>query len=228
MNASVMAGAGRAPSPGGSGMLGPQGRAGRIPHGPLCGCRDDPPAQRPGQGSDSQRRRSGNPRFLEHCGLPGGAILEHPSLFGGNAGRGLARLVNHWSDNALGVAIRRLIAADFVVCLAPEDRDYYRRSREAAFGCTLEAYCAQRKHWTAEFNTVTAPLEQTLQEQLYFGGAAPTYADYILFSAFQYARLGCPDEFLAEGSALRRWRDGLVSAFGELGSRYPSHPASAG
>ena len=153
---------------------------------------------------------------------------EHPSLFGGNAGRGLARLVNHWSDNALGVAIRRLIAADFVVCLAPEDRDYYRRSREAAFGCTLEAYCAQRKHWTAEFNTVTAPLEQTLQEQLYFGGAAPTYADYILFSAFQYARLGYPDEFLAEGSALRRWRDGLVSAFGGLGSRYPSHPASAG
>ena len=106
---------------------------------------------------------------------------EQPLLSGGNAGRGLARLVNHWSDNALGVAIRRLIAADFVVCLAPEDRDYYRRSREAAFGCTLEAYCAQRKHWTAEFNTVTAPLEQTLQEQLYFGGAAPTYADYILF-----------------------------------------------
>lgn len=138
---------------------------------------------------------------------------DRPSLFGGAAGRGLARLVNHWADTALGAAIRRLIAADFVRCLAPEDRDYYRRSREAAFGCTLEEHCADRPRRLAEFATVIAPLEQTLAEQPYFGGAAPSCADYVVFSMFQYARLGCPEDFVKDGTALRRWRDGLAAAF---------------
>ena len=55
---------------------------------------------------------------------------DHPSLFGGEVGRGLARYVNLWSDTTLGPAIRRLISADFIYCLAPEDRAYFRRSRE--------------------------------------------------------------------------------------------------
>ena len=71
---------------------------------------------------------------------------------------------------------------------------------------------------------MTAPLEKTLAEQPYIAGAAPGYADYLVFSVFQHARLGCPDEFLAEGAALRRWRDELVQAFDRLGDRYPGYP----
>jgi len=153
-----------------------------------------------------------------------GRFPSRPSLFGGEGGRGLARAVNHWSDVTLGAAIRRLIAADFIRCLDAGDRAYYRSSREAAFGCTLEEYCADRPRWLAEFAAVTAPLEQTLAEQPYVTGAKPGYADYILFSVFQYARLGSPDEFLRDGSALRRWRDGLVNAFNGLGNLYPGYP----
>ena len=149
---------------------------------------------------------------------------DRPSLFAGAGGRGLARLVNHWSDNTLGAAIRRLIAADFILCLDPGDRAYYRSSREAAFGCTLEEYCADRPRWLAAFAAVIAPLERTLAEQAYLTGTSPGYADYIVFSVFQYARLGCPDEFLEEGTALWRWRAGLVQAFDGLGDRYPGYP----
>ncbi len=151
---------------------------------------------------------------------------ERPSLFGGAGGRGLARVVNHWADHTLGAAIRRLIAADFILCLDADDRDYYRRSREAAFGCTLEEYCADRPRWLAEFAAVVVPLERTLSEQPYFGGPTPTYGDYVLFSMFQYARLGCPEDFLAAGTGLRNWRDGLARAFNNLGHRYPGHPAA--
>ncbi|HEX3881627.1 MAG TPA: glutathione S-transferase N-terminal domain-containing protein [Stellaceae bacterium] len=153
---------------------------------------------------------------------------DHPSLFGGAAGRGLARLTNLWADHILAAAIRRLIAADFIQCLAPEDRAYYRSSREAAFGCTLEEYCADRPRWLAEFAATIAPLERTLAEQPYLAGAAPSYADYLVFSLFQYARLGAPEDFVAEGTALRTWRDGLAAAFGGLGHLYPGHPAAAG
>jgi glutathione S-transferase len=150
---------------------------------------------------------------------------DRPSLFDSEGERAVTRLVNHWADQTLGSAVRRLIAADFVFCLDPEDHAYYRRSRETAFGCTLEEYCADRPRWLGEFAAVTAPLEKTLAEQPYIAGSAPGYADYVVFSVFQYARLGCPDEFLGEGSALRRWRDGLVQAFDDLGDRYPGYPA---
>ena len=98
---------------------------------------------------------------------------DRPSLFAGPGGRGLARLVNHWSDNTLGAAIRRLIAADFILCLDPGDRAYYRSSREAAFGCALEEYCADRPRWLAEFAAVIAPLERTLAERLISQVRAP-------------------------------------------------------
>lgn len=150
---------------------------------------------------------------------------EHPSLFGGDVGRGLTRALAIWADTVLAPAIRRLIAADFIYCLAPEDRGYYRRSREAQFGCTLEAYCADRERWLAEFATIIAPLEQTLSEQWYFAGDEPAYADYVLFSVFQYARLGGPHELLRAGTSVRRWRDALVTRFDQLGDRYPGYPA---
>jgi len=76
---------------------------------------------------------------------------------------------------------------------------------------------------SVEFRLVD-PLERTLAEQPYSSGAARTYTNYLLFSVFQYARLGCPDEFLAEGTALRRWRDDLALAFDGLGNRYPAYP----
>jgi hypothetical protein len=78
-----------------------------------------------------------------------------------------------------------------------------------------------------EFRLVD-PLERTLAEQPYFSfsGAARTYTNYLLFSVFHYARLGCPDEFLAEGTALRRWRDDLALALDGLGNRYLAYPAS--
>jgi glutathione S-transferase len=152
-------------------------------------------------------------------------LPERPSLFGGDTGRGLTRAMNIWSDSVLSLAIRPLISSDFIYCLAPEDRPYFRRSREAQFGCTLEAYCADRPRRLAEFEATIAPLEQTLSEQPYIAGDEPAYADYVLFSAFQYARLGSPHELLREGTAVRRWRDAIITRFDGLGDRYPGYPA---
>jgi hypothetical protein len=42
------------------------------------------------------------------------------------------RLPPEYAADTLGPAIRRLISAEFILCLAPEDQPYFRRSREAA------------------------------------------------------------------------------------------------
>ena len=63
-------------------------------------------------------------------------------------------------------------------------------------------------------------------EQPSLTSAPASYGDHVVFPVFQYARLGCPDKFVSEGSALRRCRDGLVGAFGGLGDRYPGYPTA--
>ena len=53
------------------------------------------------------------------------------------------------------------------------------------------------------------PMQATLKRQPFICGAAPAYADYILFSVLQWARVMSPQEFLAPGrSAVRSGASG--------------------
>jgi glutathione S-transferase len=152
---------------------------------------------------------------------------DHPSLFGGPAGRGAARLVNIWSDTVLNPALRRLISADFIWCIDPGDRAYFRRSREAQFGMTLEDYCADSERSLPAFIEACAPLERTLSEQPFLAGQAPAYVDYVVFSVFQWARIGSPRDVLANTTktdATRDWRARMVALYGGLGDRFAGYP----
>jgi len=150
-----------------------------------------------------------------------------PPLFGGAIGRGVTRLVNIWSDTVLGAAMRQQIYADFIRCIDPGDRDYFRRSREAQLGVTLERYSADRDTALPAFLTVCAPLQRTLAEQPFLAGEAPAYVDYIIFSVFQWARIGSPRDVLPEGSgvdSLRNWRMRMVALYDGLGDRFAGYP----
>lgn len=149
---------------------------------------------------------------------------DRPSLFGGAVGRGMARLINVWSDTTLGPPLRRVIYADFPAVLDAGDRAYFRASRERDLGMSLEAACADPGEKLAAFRNACAPLERTLAGQSFLCGAAPAYADYIVFSVFQMARLGCPREVVAEGSAILEWRSRMIGLFGGLGDRFPGYP----
>jgi len=160
---------------------------------------------------------------------------DRPSLFGGPAGLGAARLVNIWSDTVLNPAMRRVISADFIWCIEPGDRAYFRRSREAQFGMTLEEYCADRDRALPDFLAACAPLERTLSEQSFIAGAAPAYVDYVVFSVFQWARIGSPRDVLGDTgapmagtintTAMRAWRARMVALYGGLGDRFAGYPS---
>ena len=152
---------------------------------------------------------------------------ERPSLFGGETGRGAARLVNSWADLMLLRPLRQQIYADFIWCIDPGDRAYFRDSREAQLGMTLEAYCAGRDAVLPALHEACAPLERTLSAQPYLGGDGPAYVDYAVFSAFQWARIGSPRDVLAGATqldAVRNWRGRMVGLYGGLGDRYGHYP----
>ena len=149
---------------------------------------------------------------------------DRPSLFGGAAGRGMARFINFWSDTQLGPPIRRVIYADFPAVLDAGDRVYFRTSRERDLGMSLEAACADPVGKLAAFQQACAPIERTLTVQPYICGPEPAYADYVVFSVFQMARLGSPKEVVAQGSAIANWRARMIALYGNIGDRFPGYP----
>jgi glutathione S-transferase len=149
---------------------------------------------------------------------------DRPSLFAGAVGRGMTRFINIWSDTQLSPPLRRVIYADFPAVLDAGDRAYFRETRERDLGMTLEAACEEPTAKLAAFQQACAPIERTLAHQPYICGADPAYADYIVFSVFQMARLGCRREIVADGSSIADWRARMIAMFGNLGDRFPGYP----
>jgi glutathione S-transferase len=138
--------------------------------------------------------------------------------------RGLAKFVGHWTETVVHPGLARLIMADVWAHLHEKDKPYFRESREARFGMTLEAFCADRETKLAAFRQSLAPLRATLQGQPYVAGAAPDYGDYIVFSAFQWARATSPLQLLASDDPIAAWRRCLLDAFDGLAAKAKGYP----
>jgi glutathione S-transferase len=138
------------------------------------------------------------------------------SLFGSPEGLALSRFANAWADGVLLAAIARIILLDIHRSLDPRDRDYFRRSREARFGQTLEKVCEDTPSHLMAFRKALAPLRMTLADQDFLSGAAPTYADYCVFGMFMWARCISPVELLEPDDRISVWRDRLLDMFGGM------------
>ena len=147
-----------------------------------------------------------------------------PSLFGGEAARSLTRFFNHWTDRVVQPALAPLVLIDIYAHIAAKDRDYFRSSRESAFGSTLEQISADRDSKVAAFRQLLEPLRMQLQQQHYVAGAAPMYADYIVFSAFQWARAISPFKLLAADDVVAHWRQRMLAACGGIAGSAPGYP----
>ena len=149
-----------------------------------------------------------------------------PPLFGGPGGEAHARFIVAWADLTLQPAIFQIVAPDVVGHLAPKDQAYFRLSREAFLGRTLEAQRDHRDALVPAFRATLAPLRHTLKAQPFVGGTEPTYADYAVFGAFQWARCVSPAALLEEGDSLRDWLETMLDLF-DGHARQAVIPASA-
>ena len=149
---------------------------------------------------------------------------DRPSLFGGEGGRAMGRMLNWWGDVAVVGGMFPLIVADIPGHLKPEDADYFRRTREARLGKSLEEALAGRDQSVEGFRRALDPMRLTLKTQAYLGGVAPNYADYIVFGAFQWARVVSPFKLLAENDPVYAWREKLLDAFDGMARKSPGYP----
>lgn len=146
---------------------------------------------------------------------------ERPSLFGDNA-LAQVRFIQGWADSVLHPAVGRMLIADIVAVLDSKDQAYFRESRETRFGMTLEAVSADREQRLPDFRKSLQPIRVPLADFPYLGGAQPTYADYIVFGAFQWARCTSPFRLLADDDPVLAWRRRIEGLFGGLAGSAPA------
>ncbi|MGX9429778.1 MULTISPECIES: glutathione S-transferase family protein [Bradyrhizobium] len=146
---------------------------------------------------------------------------DRPSLFGGEGGRAMGRMLNWWGDVTVVGGIFPLIVADIPAHLAPDDVAYFRRTREARLGKSLEEAAATRDQAVEGFRRSLDPLRLTLRTQAYLGGDRPNYADYIVFGGFQWARVVSPFKLLVESDPVYAWRERLLDAFDGMARTSP-------
>lgn len=147
------------------------------------------------------------------------AYPDRPSLFGGESGHALARFVNQWTSETLHPLIARLILPDLFLILHEKDRGYFRKTREAAFGTTIEAMASERVRNLAAFQRAIVPLRSTLAAQICIAGAAPAYADHIVFGALQWARVTSRFPLVPADDPITAWFERLLDAYDGLGRR---------
>ena len=141
------------------------------------------------------------------------AYSNRPSLFGGPAAEGLALFAKFWCEQNLNRIILRIILPDLFRCLHEKDKAYFRESREARFGATLEEYALPSEEGVTLLRSALSPMRATLQRQPYLAGVQPTFADYIVFGTFQWARSVSPVALLESGDPVFEWRERLLDAF---------------
>jgi glutathione S-transferase len=142
-----------------------------------------------------------------------------PPLFSGPAEHAMVRLMDTWFSAEIMRKMFRLYVLDVHNAARPEDRPYFRRSREGYLkGTSLEDFTADRAAILPALREALTPLRSQLSRYPFLGGSTPNYADYIALGAFHWVASVSTLPMLAHNDdTLRRWLDAGFGLYGGLG-----------
>jgi glutathione S-transferase len=138
-------------------------------------------------------------------------------IFGGPTARAHALFINAWADSVLLGGIARFILRDLMDVIDPKDQSYFRTSREARFGMSLEAVQAGREDRLPAFRDTLLPIRLVLRRQKWLGGATPSYADHIIAGTLMWPRCASRFALLASDDPISEWFGRMLDQYGGLG-----------
>lgn len=126
------------------------------------------------------------------------------------------RFFKHYAERTLAPAIMQIIIMDLFDIIHPDDRFYFRESREKRFGCTLEEFHSPSKG-KKQLNIILEPLRAHLKESRFLDGHAPSGADYLVFGNFMWARCASEAELVSDTDPVHAWLERMLDLHGGLG-----------
>ena len=144
---------------------------------------------------------------------------DRPPLFCNESERATVRLLDSWLTFDILRKMFRIYALDIHNAARPDDRPYFRSSRERWLkGTTLEEYTADRDAQLVILRQALQPLRSHLANHSFLGGSRPNYADYIALGLFQWVGSVSTLPMLAtDDHALKSWVDRGFDQFNGLG-----------
>lgn len=131
------------------------------------------------------------------------------SIFKG-ASKTQALLLNNWVDRHLVAPIFPMIAADIVKVLGEEDYAFFRKSREAVLGRTLEEAAEGRHDARENLIADLASLESILAETTFFGGDEPDFLDLCILGSLMWPHVVSSFDPIEGSTALTDWRKRMI------------------
>ncbi len=163
-------------------------------------------------------------KIAEHLEV---AYPDRPSLFGGERGQALARFINTWADRQLVPRLAQMLMIDVLGIVDDKDATHMRKTIEAAFKKSLEELSARRGDDIAGFRRLLDPVQVSLRTQPFISGATPAYADYIVFSLLQWARIVSGFEVIEATDLIAAWRERMLDLYGGLARKENSRAATS-
>src|SRR3984885_8602798 len=146
------------------------------------------------------------------------AFAGPPQLFAAPAELAMVRLTEAWLSADVLRKMFGVYVLDVFNAARPEDRAYFRQSREKLVkGTTLEDFTADPASRLPALPDALMPLRAHLSHFPYLGGCTPNYADYIVLGAFLWVASVSTLPLLARNDALRPWIDRGFDLYGGLG-----------
>ena len=143
----------------------------------------------------------------------------HPTLFGGEVGQTLSHVFNVWADRELIPALIPFLMGDVLDCVDDADGAHLRRQIESAMKKSLEELSAGREQAVLAFRRKLQPVRKALETKDFLGGAAPTYADYVLFGVLQSARVISSAKVLDNSDVVAAWFERMLDLYNGVGRK---------
>jgi glutathione S-transferase len=132
-----------------------------------------------------------------------------PSIFQG--GQGIHFFFDNWSVESIGHKTFLLSVLAMYSGLDEEAKNYYRTSREAMFGTTLEEFAGNHEDHISALNKALHPIAMILAEYKFLTGDQVGWADIVIASHLVCIKKTRPDillgKVLLKNDHLKAWWD---------------------
>ncbi|MCS2609812.1 glutathione S-transferase N-terminal domain-containing protein [Halomonas dongshanensis] len=124
-----------------------------------------------------------------------------------------ALLIKSLVDRSVNPALVRIIILDLLDAIHPDDRAYFRESRETRFGNRLEALHDPEAGWR-QLATALAPMRDVLAQSDFLDGEAPAGADYLLMGSLMWAHVVSRTPLWADDGPVAAWFERMLKING--------------
>ncbi|SEE75806.1 glutathione S-transferase [Rhizobiales bacterium GAS191] len=133
------------------------------------------------------------------------AFPDLPRLFSSPAELAMGKFFDKWFGTAVLPPMFRSCVYQIFEHVRPEEREYFRATRERMFKQTLEAVAADSDMYIARMREALLPMRLALRRDPYLGGDQPNYADHIAWGAFVGFSYIVEKPLLAPDDPLHAW-----------------------